>query len=53
LLQFAPALGPIFVTLGVTVLRPGHASDYGFGARAGVFIGLSIIAILALKRPAS
>jgi hypothetical protein len=53
LLQFAPAVGPVFVTLGVTVLRPGNTSDYGFGARVGVFIGLSIIAILALQPRAS
>jgi hypothetical protein len=53
LLLLAPALCAVFIALEVTVLRPAHVSDFSLGASVGIFIGLSIMAILALKRPAS
>jgi hypothetical protein len=50
LLRLVPAVCAIFIVLSLTVLRPHHTSDFTRGVVVGVFLGISILSLLALKR---
>jgi hypothetical protein len=47
-----PVFCAIFI-VGLTVLRPAHASDLTLGASTGFLIGLSILSLVSLKRKLS